>query len=372
MIKLVNVITDMNIGGAGMVLHNYYKKANRTDFDHTVIVPETSLLAPRLRELDVNVIELPGLSPKSLDIPAIKVFSRKFREIKPDIVHTHASLSARIAARKQKNCAIVHTRHCAYPQAKLKTVFPGKQILGCINNYYSDIIIAISPAACKDLVETGTDAKKIITMFNGVEQLRKISDEDKAAFKKHLGIEEGDFVCAIAARLVPEKGHIYILEAAEKLRDLPIKFVIAGTGPCDEELRAYAESKKLGNCIFTGFLNDVASLVNITDVQLNASYGTEASSISLTEGMSLGVAAVVSDFGGNPYLMTHGKDAIVVPKRNGLAMAEAIRSLYNDPELLKNMGAGALESYVTKYTTEIMAANIEDVYRKAGKLAAGN
>ncbi len=40
--------------------------------------------------------------------------------------------------------------------------------------------------------------------------------------------------------------------------------------------------------------------MNITDIQVNASYGTEATSLSLLEGMSLGIPAVVSDFEGIP------------------------------------------------------------------------
>ena len=40
--------------------------------------------------------------------------------------------------------------------------------------------------------------------------------------------------------------------------------------------------------------------MSITDVQANASFGTEATSLALLEGMSLGIPAVVSDFGGNP------------------------------------------------------------------------
>ena len=362
MIKVLNIITDMNIGGAGIVLQNYFAKADREKFEHIVILPQGAMLSERLRALDVNVIEMPGIKVKSLDITAIKAFRQKFKELGPDIVHTHASLSARIAARQYKKCAIVHTRHCAYPQSKFKTSYPMKQLLGCINNYFSDSIIAISPASRENLVDTGTKAEKITSMFNGVLPVRKLSDEEKAELRSSLGIAKDDFVCSIIARLVPEKGHIYVLEAAKLLKDMPLKIIIAGSGAADEQLKAYAKQHELDNCIFTGFLNDVAGVENISDFQLNASYGTETSSLSLLESMSLSIPAVASDFGGNPYLITDGVNGYVVPQHDGKALADAIRKLLEDPKKLAEMGANALEIYNERFTAEVMAANIEKVY----------
>jgi len=226
-------------------------------------------------------------------------------------------------------------------------------------------MIAISPAARDNLVETGADPRKIVTMFNGVEPVRRISDEEKSTVKSLMGIEDGMFVCALIARLVPEKGHLYVLEAAYILRDLPIRFVIAGAGPCEDELRAAVAGRNLTNCVFTGFVDDIAVIENIMDLQLNASYGTETSSLSLLEGMSLEVPAVASDFGGNPYLIAHGENGFLVAKKDGAALAGAIRELYENPEKLAVMGKNAYQVYNERFTAGIMAAGIEQVYRTA-------
>ena len=362
MIKILNIITDMNIGGAGIVLQNYFAKADREKYEHIVILPQGAALSERLRALEVNVIEMPGIRAKSLDIPAISAFRKIFKELKPDIVHTHASLSARIAARQCKKCAIVHTRHCAYPLSKSKTSFPQKQLLGCINNYFSDSIIAISPASCENLTDTGTDPKKITTMFNGVLPVRKLSDDEKSKLREELGINKDDYVCSIIARLVPEKGHMYVHEAAKLLKDMPLKFIIAGNGPFEEKLHAFAKQHELDNCIFTGFLNDVAGVENISDFQINASYGTETSSLSILESMSLGIPAIVSDFGGNPHLITNGVNGYVVPQKNSDVLAGAILKILKIPENLAKMGKAALEIYNERFTADVMARNIEKVY----------
>ena len=364
MIKVLNIISDSNIGGAGKVLLNFMEKTDRSTFDHTVIVPEKAQLTPKLKSLDLTVVEMAHIGEKSLSLKAIGAFKQEFERFCPNLIHTHASLSARIAARQWGKCAIIHTRHSAYPQGRIKTSFPVKNVLGFINNRYSDVIIAVSPATCENLTDTGTNPNKIITMLNGVQPLKRLSDAERNAGRSSLGIAKGDFVCSIIARLVPEKGHSYVIQAAQMLRDLPVRFIIAGSGPGEQELRDYASALGLDSCIFTGFVDDVTLINNISDLQLNASYGTEASSLSLLEGFSLGNPAVVSDFGGNPYHIDEGKNGNIVPKCDANALAKAIRKLYEEPETLARMSKAAEDSYKNRFTAEIMTANIEDVYHK--------
>ena len=370
MIKVLNVITDTNIGGAGNVLLNFMSKTDRAEFEHTVILPESAMLTPRLHGLGINTVEMPGIADQSFSPGAISAFRNIYEQIGPDVVHTHASLSARIAAKRWGKCGIVHTRHCAYPQGRMKTSFPMKQALGFINNHLSDKIIAISPSTRDSLVSTGTDGRKIVTMFNGVEPVRKLSDDEKKSVRESLGIEN-QFVCAIVARLVQEKGHTYIIEAADILRELPIRFIIAGGGPLEAALKADVAARGLDNCVFTGFLDDVAPVDNITDLQLNASYLTETSSLSLLEGMSLGTPAVATDIGGNPYLVSDEKNGLIVPQRDSAALAGAIRKLYENPDTLERMGKNALLAYNERFNSAAMASGIEDVYRDALEVKSG-
>jgi glycosyltransferase involved in cell wall biosynthesis len=240
-----------------------------------------------------------------------------------------------------------------------------------LNNRLSDVVIAISPAARDNLTDTGTNPDKIITMFNGVDPVRKLSDDEKSSTRASLGIPDEQFVCAIIARLVPEKGHACVLDAADLLRDLPICIIIAGSGPIESELRAAADARGLSNCLFTGFVSDIAVIENITDLQLNASYGTETSCLSVLEGMSLSTPAVVSDYGGNPYLVKDGENGLVVPMHDAAALASAIRKLYSDPELLVKMGNSALAAYNERFTSKRMTADIEQAYRTAISLKSG-
>ena len=63
--KVLNILTDSNIGGAGRCLINYLKYCDRSRFDVRVVLPRDSLLIPAVRTLDIPVIEVDGIAERS-------------------------------------------------------------------------------------------------------------------------------------------------------------------------------------------------------------------------------------------------------------------------------------------------------------------
>ena len=364
MIRVLNVISDSNIGGAGRVLLNYLQYADRNQFETMIAVPRGSLLCEPLRELGGIVHEVDGLAERSYHKDDVRTLMALIRKVDPDIVHTHGALSGRIAGRRCGK-AVIYTRHSAFPvPAKLKYP-PGRWVNKLVNEHYADHIIAVSPAAAQNLTDAGISKKKITVMMNGVAPLTRASDEECAALRAELGLDPNVFTAGILARIEPYKGHLYILEAAEQLKreGRNFRILIAGTGSYEDEVRQAIAEKKLENeALFLGFRSDVAKLLSILDVQLNASYGTEASSIALCEGMSLGVPAIASDYGGNPWQIDDGEDGLIFPSRDSAALARALARLMDEPETLGNMQKRAVEIFHERFTGEIFARNVERVY----------
>ena len=85
MIKVVEVISDTNIGGAGRLLLARLEESDRLRFDETVILPRASKLCPRLEDLGVKYIEIDGCADRSLDIFAILKLWREIRRVRPHI-----------------------------------------------------------------------------------------------------------------------------------------------------------------------------------------------------------------------------------------------------------------------------------------------
>ncbi len=364
MIKVVEVSSDSNIGGAGKCILTFLKTFDRKSFDICVVLPKKSLLRPEVEDLGIKVCEAEHLAEKSLDFKAVSGLIKLFKELKPDIVHTHASMSARIAA---KLCGIktVYTRHSVFPPPDKLCHGIGKAINGFVNNHTADRIIAVAEAAKENIVVTGVDPKKIDVILNGVEPLVPYSEERLSELRREYNIEGGEKVAVMAARLNVVKGHKYFVKAAEilKSRGIKFKFLIAGTGDAEDELKQQIKASGLENeVVMLGFLSDVEPLMNVMDVQVNCSFGTEATSLALLEGMSLGKPAVITDFGGNPGVIQNGVNGFLTPTHDAETLAKDLEMLFRDEDLYKRMSAECRRIYKEKFTADVNARNIENVY----------
>lgn len=367
--KVLNIISDTNVGGAGRALLTWLKYMNRDEFKAAVIVPAGSLLTERIKALDIEVFEIDGISDQSFDRSAIRLLQEVIRQYQPDLVHTHGSLSGRIAARRC-GCAVVYTRHSVFPVPKKIRRGPGKLLNKLINEHYADRIISVSPAASDNLTDSGISPKKIDVVFNGVERLTPAPAEIKNRLRSEFGIHPDQFTAAILARVIDYKGHMDIVDAAHILKEKGYDFKILFAGTGDEEymnqVQDHIDSLGLSeNILMTGFRKDVSDILSILDVQLNASYGTEATSLSLLEGFSLGVPAIASDYGGNPYVVQNGVNGLVFETRDVGALADALEKLMTDRALLATLGTRALSIYDRRFTAQAYAKNVESVYRKA-------
>ena len=373
MIRILNIISDTNIGGAGRVILNYLRYADRNKFETLVAIPRGSLLKPLLEEAEVTVYEVDGMADCSYASQDVKALQALIRRVKPDLVHTHGALSGRIAA-KRCHVPVVYSRHSAFPvPAKLKYP-PGRWVNKLLNEHYADHIIAVSPATRDNLTEGGISPKKITVVMNGVAPISPISDEEKAALRQSLGLGKDVFTFGILARIEDYKGHLYLVYAAKLLKDRGysnFRILVAGTGAFEEEVtRAVTEMGVEDVVQMLGFRSDAAALLNILDVQLNASYGTEATSMALLEGMSLGLPTIASDYGGNPFVITSGQNGLLFPSKDSAALADAMAELMDHPEEVAIMREKALETYQSRFTGEVFARNTEQIYENVLKGAS--
>ena len=364
MIRVMNIISDTNIGGAGRVILNYLRYADRSRFETWVAVPRGSLLVPPLEEAGARVFQVDGIADRSYSRADVRVLEELIRREKPDLVHTHGALSGRIAARRC-HVPVVYSRHSAFPvPAKLRYP-PGRWVNKLVNEHYADRIIAVSPAAAANLTDAGISSKRITVMMNGVAPVARSAPEVCRDFRAQYGLSPDVFTAGILARIEPYKGHLHIVEAAQQLKEegRKLQILIAGVGGYEEELRGEVARRGLEDTVFfLGFQTDVAPVLSVLDVQLNASYGTETSSLSILEGMSMGLPAIVSSYGGNPWLIDDGEDGLIFPNRDSAGLARCIARLMDEPETLARMSRRAVEIFQSRFTGEIFAKNVEQVY----------
>ena len=364
MIKVVEVISDTNIGGAGRLLLARLEESDRLRFDETVILPRASKLCPHLEDLGVKYIEIDGCADRSLDIFAILKLWREIRRVRPHILNSHACLSARIAGRLAGVPTVIQTRHSSFPIGRAYDHRAVRAAVRIASRLLSDRIIAVAHIVKRDLLQMGVDADHVSVIINGAKPLKMASASEIEATRERLGIARGERIVGICARLEKCKDHETFLHAAEiicrKSRDY--RFLIVGEGTERRALENLAGRLGIAERVtFTGFCENVAEYMNLFYVNVNCSVGTETSSLALSEGMSLGIPAIASDYGGNPYMVRDGVNGFLYPQGNADELARRIL-LLEDDALYRRLSVGAYERFCRELNAKRMTQATEELH----------
>ena len=364
MIRVVEVISDTNIGGAGILLLNRLSCYNRSALEEYVIIPRGSMLKTRLRRIGVKVFEINGCFDRSFDARAILEIASILKKLKPHILNAHGCLSARIAALVSKVPIKICTRHCVYPTPKIYRSVAVRAFTKHLNLLLSDKIIAVAESARQNLVEMGIPNTHIEVIINGASPLQRLSATDQQTLRDTLGISQGATVVSICARLEECKDHVTFLRAAAiLLKNHPqYRFLIIGDGSRRLYLENYAQRLGIADrVIFTGFVENTSHFMSITDVNVNCSIGTETSSLAISEGMSLGIPCVASDYGGNPYMVSNGVNGYIFKQRNSSELAQKILALKNEA-IYSSASENALLRFKQELNARTMTEKTEALY----------
>ena len=366
-IKVFEVLSDMNIGGAGRLLLTRFALSDCEKFDQKILLPKGSELEKEFEKIGYSPIQMSGCMDRSFDIRGIIYLYKYFKRKRPDIVNSHGCISARIASAFAGVPVRIYTRHCAYEPRAMFTRLPFKNLIKMFTKGTTHKIIAVADAAKQNLVDVGIDVELIEVIINGVVAVEKYDREKKLAIRRELGIPEDAFVCGICARLEECKGIDILLRAARMLSrsNKDYYFMIVGKGSLSIELKELSNALGISDRVkFCGFASDITPYVNCFDLNINCSRGTETSSLSLSEGMSIGLPCIASDWGGNPYMVKDGNNGFVYPTDDFFALAKRISQLHDDKSLYDKMSENAYKRFCDELTAERMTRKTEALYEE--------
>ncbi|WP_339513165.1 glycosyltransferase family 4 protein [Pseudomonas sp. RL_15y_Pfl2_60] len=159
---------------------------------------------------------------------------------------------------------------------------------------------------------------------------------------------------------------LHILLDALQGTNYPV--VILGAGPLELELRAQAQRLGLDHLHFVGRLGDedkVALLQLCSAIVFPSHLRSEAFGISLLEGAMYGKPMISSEIGtGTSYINIHGETGLVVPPSNPPAFRDAMRTLWDNPELAAQMGMRAQERYERVFSAQRMCEQTAALYQE--------
>lgn len=147
------------------------------------------------------------------------------------------------------------------------------------------------------------------------------------------------------------------------------RLVVAGSGPLRDSLEQLARELGIAAAVrFTGRVDNagMAALYRDADLMLNPSKVDNMPN-SVLEALASGVPVVSTNVGGVPFMVEHGKTALLVPPQSPEAMAEAMLRLCAEPALAASLREAGLR-YVQQYSWPNVRPRLLGVYGAAADL----
>jgi glycosyltransferase involved in cell wall biosynthesis len=192
---------------------------------------------------------------------------------------------------------------------------------------------------------------------------RTRSDGEIQAARAELGIAPTDVAIGTVTRLHDSKGNSYLVDAAKLvLSERPqARFFIVGEGPLRDSLEQQARALNLGErFVFAGFAKDVPTVVSAFDISVFPSLW-EGTPLTVFEALAMGKAIVATDADGLVDVLTHERDAIIVPRRDARALANGLIRVIDEPQTRQRLQAAACQTGKT-YDIAAFVRKMERLY----------
>ncbi|MGR3319911.1 MAG: glycosyltransferase family 4 protein [Candidatus Anammoxibacter sp.] len=281
-----------------------------------------------------------------------------------DIVHTHLPndhLVGGLAAKKSGSNVLT-----------VRTDYSGKPLTRTLRNRYlikklTDGLIVISEKGRAGNIERFNLSETIVQKIEGAIDLNRFNPENKRQdFKKSLGIEDGDVVVGIVARVQRHRQFDVLLKAISiALKAFPrLKLLIIGRGTHINEI-AVEPVKEMDinrSVIFAGYRrNDYVDVLACMDINIFLVPGSDGSCRAVREVMAMGKPVIASKRGILPELVVDGQTGLIVNEK-AEDMADAILRLTNNKELRDKLGVSSRKKAVKEFNLEKQAEIVEKFY----------
>lgn len=174
----------------------------------------------------------------------------------------------------------------------------------------------------------------------------------------------------VAANLLEVKGHAYLLEAVQLLKEsgVQVRLDIVGEGPLHRTLIEKVEQLQLTDRVtFLGLLSHEKLLKQMEtgtwDLFVLPSIVTDSGEkegipVALIEAMSYRLPVVSTTTGGIPELFEGVSEALLVPPRDPIALAQAIERLIEDSSLREHLMKAGRKRVEDSFAIEQVVAEL--------------
>lgn len=303
-----------------------------------------------------------------LDFGLIGRFAARLRADRVDILHAHQYTpyfyGALANLRAGRQARVILTEHGrAYPD-----IVGTKRRL--VNRWFLQHLASDVNAVARFSAEAvqqndGFSKWPISIIPNGIETSRYGEGAgDVASARQTLGLPPERRYVTCVARFHPVKDHKGLVAAFASIATAhpDVDLVLAGDG----QLRGALEQqvRELGivdRVRFLGVRRDVPVVLRASDLFVLGSE-SEGASITVLEAMASGLPIVTTNVGGNPELVRHEQEGLLVPRSDPPAFAAAMSRVLGDPALARRLGAAGQARARAEFDIDVTIAAYARLY----------
>jgi glycosyltransferase involved in cell wall biosynthesis len=367
--KILHVIDNLKLGGTQHLAVRTWNELVTKGHDVEACVLVNSANEHKWTELPFKMYRL-GCHGDYRRPFAIGKWAKHLADVveqtKPDVIHSWLWLSDIVSANAAARCRVPHVVHLVdrrnwQQSQRLRDRYRRWATRRAFEKAGSSFL-AVSQAAAQFAVESlGIHADRVEVAYNSIhtQKFSEIPDCDA------WGESVRPLRLGIAARIEPEKGHKYLIEAIRLLRTKGISCTlqITGDGTDRLELERLVLENDLSEMVqFVGWVVDVAEFLTGIDVFLVPSIDSEGLPTTILEAMAAGRVVIATDVGGATEAIDHQKTGFIVKPKDANAIADAIEALSANRELAGIVAQNARVTINEKFSMPGMIQTIENMY----------
>jgi sugar transferase (PEP-CTERM/EpsH1 system associated) len=362
-VRVLHLITELNIGGAEKVLSRLLSRLDRERFAPAVacLYGGDGPVADEIRSLGIPVTDL-GMTAKWRLDAFVRLYRLLYRQ-RPTILHTwmfHANVPGRVLGRLAGVPIVISSERTMGQEGGLR------RWLNRITGPLPDRVACVSESVAEFAAQTiGIPPAKLAVIPNGI-PLEDFQPGDRSRARVDPGIPLRAVVAGTVGRLQPVKGTSYLLEAWSRLASDHPDAILLLVGGGSQQAALERMSRRLGiseRVRFLGDRADVPDLLRGMDVFVLPSLWEGMPNAAL-EAMAVGLPVVATAVGGTPEVVVDGVTGLLVPPGDPDALAQSIARLLCDPDLRYKMGQAGRERVVKHFSVGRMVEQTEWLYEQ--------
>jgi len=224
----------------------------------------------------------------------------------------------------------------------------------------SDAVLVLSSEEQRQWEQFYPSGKFFVVSNPFVSAVTSVAPSCPGSWNLRLGIP----VLLFVGRLVREKGIFDLLDAMARLTErTPCHLLVVGNGPAAQQLQEQVVSLGLSDCVtLTGYLEGsvLAEAYQTSDIFVLPTYWDEGFPAVIVEAMNGGLPIVTTRIRGAADHLQEGVNALFVPPRNPVVLADTLVRLLADPVLRAQMSCANREK-VKDFTPEVVGRHYLNV-----------